>query len=97
MSNDKYAPTPWHLDKEGGDIRAADNTVVLYLPTKEMDMDFAAAIRIVNAINAHDELVAALKHCYALFDDIRNDWTDPRSQCREGWAIISAALAKVKP
>lgn len=37
-------------------------------------------------------LRVALRKCYVLFSEIRNDWTDPRSQCREGWRIIDAAL-----
>jgi len=34
----------------------------------------------------------ALKECDRLFSEIRNDWTDPRSECREGWDIIKKAL-----
>jgi hypothetical protein len=39
-----------------------------------------------------------------LFNDIRNDWTDPRSECREGFRlcresleIIDAALSAQTP
>lgn len=38
-------------------------------------------------------LRSALKLCDGLFSDIRNDWSDPRSECREGRAIIDAALS----
>lgn len=38
------------------------------------------------------DLEGALRRCRELFSDIRGDWTDPRSECREGWAIIDAAL-----
>lgn len=38
----------------------------------------------------------ALQECYNLFSSIRGDWTDPRSDCREGWAIINAAQAVIK-
>lgn len=38
-------------------------------------------------------LEKALRECRGLFSDIRNDWTDPRSECRKGWEIIHAALS----
>ena len=44
-----------------------------------------AAIRI-------EKLEAALRRCDELFSDIRNDWSDPRSECREGWSVIKEAL-----
>lgn len=34
----------------------------------------------------------ALGACYELFSEIRNDWTDPRHECREGWRIIDAVM-----
>lgn len=37
-------------------------------------------------------LEAALERCNDLFYDIRGDWTDPRSECREGWEAIRTAL-----
>lgn len=40
-------------------------------------------------------LRAALERCDELFHEIRCDFTDPRSECREGMAIVSAALAPV--
>lgn len=41
-------------------------------------------------------LVEALEKCNEVFSNIRNDWTDPRSDCREGWETIDAALAAYK-
>ena len=35
-----------------------------------------------------NEVLDALR---SLFSEIRNDWSDPRGWCREGWAIIDAA------
>jgi len=40
-----------------------------------------------------DALREALERCDALFAAIRDDWTDPRSECREGRDVCSAALA----
>jgi len=37
-------------------------------------------------------LRSALTRCRELFDEIRNDWSDPRSECRAGWAVIHEAL-----
>jgi hypothetical protein len=34
----------------------------------------------------------ALEKCRDLFTEIRGDWSDPRSECREGWRIIDEAL-----
>ena len=45
-------------------------------------------------IAAAPDLLEALTKCRGLFSEIRNDWTDPRAECREGWAIIDAAIAK---
>jgi len=39
-----------------------------------------------------ERLEAALRCCGELFSDIRNDWSDPRSECREGWRVIEEAL-----
>jgi hypothetical protein len=39
-----------------------------------------------------EKLEAALRRCDELFSDIRNDWSDPRSECREGWSVIKKAL-----
>lgn len=41
-------------------------------------------------------LVEALEACKELFSVIRSDWTDPRSECRAGQAIIANALAPFK-
>lgn len=40
-----------------------------------------------------EKLGEALKKCSSLFSEIRGDWTDPRHECREGWRIVSEALA----
>jgi hypothetical protein len=39
-----------------------------------------------------ERLRVALVGCRELFSEIRKDWSDPRSEIREGWAIIDAAL-----
>ena len=36
-----------------------------------------------------------LDKCSDSFLEIRNDWQDPRSDCRIGWAAIDAALAEI--
>jgi len=35
---------------------------------------------------------SALRELDSLFSEIRNDWTDPRSECRAGRAIIDTLL-----
>jgi len=37
-------------------------------------------------------LVEALKRCEELFTTIKNDFLDPRHECRQGWKIIDDAL-----
>ena len=46
---------------------------------------------------ARAPLVEALVECDGLFDDIRGDWSDPRSECTRGRAVIAAALAEETP
>jgi hypothetical protein len=48
-------------------------------------------LRAAGEVNAE-----ALRKCDELFHDIRGDWTDPRSECREGWRVIEEALAAWK-
>lgn len=52
-----------------------------------LDADLAkqAAVRIA-------VMAAALAGCDELFDDIRNDWTDPRHECRTGRDLVAVAL-----
>jgi len=38
------------------------------------------------------EVVGTFKKCDDLFYEIRNDWSDPRSECREGRDKIGKAL-----
>ena len=40
-------------------------------------------------------LKVALAGCRELFSAIRDDWTDPRAECRAGWNLIDTVLAKV--
>ena len=47
---------------------------------------------IEEAASRIEKLEAALRRCDELFSDIRNDWSDPRSECREGWRVIEEAL-----
>src|SRR5882672_9560367 len=38
---------------------------------------------------------ADLLKCSELFSSIRGDWTDPRTDCREGWSIIDARVKAI--
>lgn len=38
----------------------------------------------------------ALEKCDYHFDEIRNDWSDPRSDCRAGSAIVENALSIIE-
>ncbi len=49
--------------------------------------------RLATAATLIEALSEALATCNGLFDVIRGDWSDPRSECREGWGVIAAALA----
>ena len=44
--------------------------------------------------SAAADLLGALQRCRALFSEIRNDWTDPRADCREGLATCDAAISR---
>ena len=57
-----------------------------------MDNDFVAKIERLE--DALAETRRALRIAHDLFSDIRGDWSDPRWQCRHGWEVIDAALAK---
>ena len=49
-----------------------------------------------NMWRAHAEALAeALDECKELFSAIRGDWSDPRAECRAGWAVIDTALARL--
>ena len=45
---------------------------------------------------AAPDLLAALNRCGQLFREIRDDFEDPRHECREGVRIIEAAIAKAQ-
>jgi hypothetical protein len=45
------------------------------------------------AAQALEKMREALTQCRGLFTEIRNDWSDPRAECREGWAVIDEALS----
>lgn len=92
----KHTPLPWYKNHR-------DEIVHETLPVKiatmhregnEHEQLEANAAFIVRACNSHYELLEALEKCRALFSEIRNDWTDPRSECCSGWEIIDAAIAK---
>ena len=53
----------------------------------------AASTAIAQLIERNEALEEALRECRELFTEIRNDWYDPRSQCREGCRIIDTALS----
>lgn len=38
----------------------------------------------------------SLANCNDLFHDIRNDWSDPRTECRMGWAIVERVAAEAQ-
>ena len=56
----------------------------------------ATVLALLSIAEAAMEAETALGKCNELFDEIRGDWSDPRSACREGWAIIGAALARLR-
>lgn len=66
--NETKHPTPWSIDKSQGDIIASNGEIVLYLSVQELDNDFVVAKRMVNAVNVHDDLLAALKETLRLGD-----------------------------
>src|SRR3990172_4188835 len=84
--------TAQHSTQERGGSR--DDGPLLSCPTCEMHGSKhatgcpAASLRAENAA-----FRAALEKCKELFTEIRGDWSDPRAECREGWAVIDAALA----
>jgi len=55
-------------------------------------ISFLASEDAMKAASRIERLEAALRCCGELFSDIRNDWSDPRSECREGWRVIEEAL-----
>jgi len=64
-----------------------------------VEQDFAKLeAELEQAAERQRDMIAALKVCRELFSEIRNDWTDPRSECRKGWTVIDAILvhAEVK-
>lgn len=92
--------TTIHPDKTAS--RAVDACGGTYTPEQEASRyadghrdaleDAMKGVAAVDALMA--EMMAALDACEALFTEIRNDWTDPRSECREGWAVIQAVREK---
>ena len=44
-----------------------------------------------------EALEHGLRKCNVLFSEIRMDWTDPRHECREGWAIVAELLDPKEP
>ena len=69
---------------EGAFFMAKDGKIV--------DIGLEQARLIAQLTAERDALRVALEKCRELFADIRGDWTDPRSQCREGWRVIDEAL-----
>jgi len=100
-----HTPTPWEVIPYDED--APPEAPCICIQTID-DGDDAAHVAfcfgddegtadfIRRACNCHDDLLEALGRCRELFSDIRGDWSDPRADCREGWAIIDAAIAKAK-
>lgn len=66
-------------------------------------MNVTAAARIIDREmrsapqpEAISKAVEALEACAELFMEIRMDWTDPRSECREGMEICESALSALR-
>jgi hypothetical protein len=63
----KHTPTPWTTLFDGDEVQIGDssgNFVAMTLPCESSgatERDYANAAHIVKCVNAHDELVAALK------------------------------------
>jgi hypothetical protein len=60
----EHTPTPWRVYISGGIVTAHDEYVPVFNAANESF--------IVRAVNAHDDLVATLKHALDLFEDIEN-------------------------
>ena len=44
-----------------------------------------------------EKLTPLVNRCGELFSDIRGDWSDPRTECREGWAVCDQMRALLAP
>ncbi len=94
-----HTPGPWTF--ECGDhshryvhVTDADDRTVHYKYASAGPNEAARDEANGRLIAAAPELLEALQKCRALFSEIKGDFTDPREECREGWAIIDTAIAK---
>lgn len=98
MSAESPMPRVWRTRRSAGHIAITtgmpgrDLEVLCIVETEDNPEAEADAEMIVRAVNAHDELVAALREAAELTDD-RNHECDP-SKAHE---ILCAALEKAKP
>ena len=93
----KHTPGPWViagslvLAGSNKSICQIDGAIQVGKPATEEERKANARL-----IAATPDLLAALQRCSQLFRKIRDDFEDPRHECREGIRIIEAAIAKAK-
>lgn len=89
-----HTPTPWEVD--GDEIRTPEPQGYLVARvTGETDQEACATARfIVRAVNAHEELLFALKMARRMLDT----WDDDRDfpEWNEAKQVISQAIAKAE-
>ena len=93
MTRGTKRPTPY--DKKIAELRGRRS----YLDSYEVEVLRAFLLKqegYLAAVADHADLLAALQRCSQLFRKIRDDFEDPRHECREGIRIIEAAIAKAK-
>lgn len=100
MMTTNHTALPWQVSPLNPDIvQTADKTTIAETYAKNCD---ANAAFIVRCVNAHDELVAALRmidtaHANCVrYADVPGSGTDWRSYCLALADIARAALAKVQ-
>lgn len=121
MSTDKHSPTPWTYDRERCQIRATDKlgygimvaNLVSLLPDQHAPETVVLTVdkihqngeRILQAVNAHDELMTACEACSIAIaqllenhDDICNDLGEPCLPALiEAEVLATSAFAKARP
>lgn len=83
-----HTPTPWSIDPRNGDIVSGPYNVTIPFACKDED-----ALFIVRAVNAHDELVEALRRLARLTPEAANA-SDAHDLHLTVQAIAESALSK---
>src|ERR1700735_2276674 len=93
----EHTPTPWILDGEHlrTIVRGAESTIIAVRHRLPAVTHAANAAFIVRAVNAHDDLVAALKETKASLSEYGSAYSD--GIIIHVKVIVDAALAKVQP